>query len=205
MNFTRLLELIGDEPVFDSAVLLAGPVNPADLRRQLSRWTKAGRLIQLRRGVYTLAPPYQKIKPHPFLIANRLLPASYVSLQSALDYYGLIPDVVHGVTSVTTRRPHRWQTPLGSFIFHHIKPTWLHGYRRLEVSICLCREKALLDLAYLHPRADDPAFLQELRLQNLERLDLAQLRALADRSAKPKLRRFAERVAELEMETYELL
>jgi len=86
VNFTRLLELVGDEPVFDSAVLLAGPVNPADLRRQLSRWTKAGRLIQLRRGVYTFAPPYQKIKPHPFLVANRLLPASYVSLQSALDY-----------------------------------------------------------------------------------------------------------------------
>ena len=213
MNFTRLLELVGDEPVFDSAVLLAGPVNPADLRRQLSRWTKAGRLIQLRRGVYTLAPPYQKIKPHPFLIANRLLPASYVSLQSALDYYGLIPDVAHGVTSVTTRRPHRWQTPLGSFIFHHIKPAWLHGYRRLEVSpgqhaFVATPEKALLDLAYLHPRADDPAFLQELRLQNLERLDLAQLRALADWSAKPKLRRFAERVAALaqaETEAYETL
>jgi len=61
-------------------------LNPADLCRQLSRWTNAGRLIQLRRGVYTLAPPYQKIKPHLFLIANRLLPASYVSLQSALDY-----------------------------------------------------------------------------------------------------------------------
>jgi hypothetical protein len=139
VNFARLLELVGDEPVFDSAVLLAGPVNPADLRCQLSRWTKAGRLIQLRRGVYTLAPPYQKIKPHPFLIANRLLPASYVSLQSALDYYGLIPDVAHGVTSVTTKRPHRWQTPLGSFIFYHIKPTWLHAYRRLEVSVCLRR------------------------------------------------------------------
>jgi predicted transcriptional regulator of viral defense system len=210
VNFTRLLELIGDEPVFNSAVLLAGPVNPADLCRQLSRWTKAGRLIQLRRGVYTLAPPYQKIKPHPFLIANRLLPASYVSLQSALDYYGLIPDVAHGVTSVTTKRPHRWQTPLGSFIFHHIKPTWLHGYRRLEVSpgqyaFVATPEKALLDLAYLHPHADDPAFLQELRLQNLERLDLAQLRALADRSAKPKLRRFAERVAALETEAYETL
>jgi predicted transcriptional regulator of viral defense system len=125
VNFTRLLELVGDEPVFDSALLLAGPVNVPDLRRQLTRWTKAGRLIQLRRGVYALAPPYQKIKPHPFLIANRLLPASYVSLQSALDYYGLIPDVVHGVTSVTTRHPHRWQTPMCDFIFHHIKPAWL--------------------------------------------------------------------------------
>ena len=86
---------------------------------------------------------------------------------------------------------------LCSFIFHHIKPAWLHGYRRLEVSICLCHEKALLNLAYLHPRTDDPAFLQERRLQNLERLDLAQLRALADQSAKPKLRRFTKRVAEI--------
>ena len=63
MNFARLLELIGDEPVFDSAVLLAGPVNPADLRRQLSRWTKAGRrtavLCELLRGALTWAesPP----------------------------------------------------------------------------------------------------------------------------------------------------
>ena len=41
-------------------MLLAGLVNLADLRRQLSRWTKAGRLIQLRRGVYTLAPPTRR-------------------------------------------------------------------------------------------------------------------------------------------------
>jgi hypothetical protein len=63
VNFTRLLELIGDEPVFNSAVLLAGPVNPADLRRQLSRWTKAGCrtavLCELLRGALTWAesPP----------------------------------------------------------------------------------------------------------------------------------------------------
>jgi hypothetical protein len=66
-------------------VLIAGLVNPADLCRQLSRWTKANRLIQLRRAAYTLAPTYQKIKALPFLIANRLLPVSHVSLQSTLD------------------------------------------------------------------------------------------------------------------------
>ena len=205
MNFTRLLELVGDEPVFDSAVLLAGPVNPADLRRQLSRWTKAGRLIQLRRGVYTLAPPYQKIKPHPFLIANRLLPASYVSLQSALDY--LSPT---WRTASPASRPNariaggrRWAAS-SSTTSSPPGCTAIAGSKSAYAFVAT-PEKALLDLAYLHPHADDPAFLQELRLQNLERLDLAQLRALADRSAKPKLRRFAERVAELEMETYELL
>ena len=183
-------------------MLLAGPVNPADLRRQLSRWTKAGRLIQLRRGVYTLAPPYQKIKPHPFLIANRLLPASYVSLQSALDY--------SSPTWCTALRPNariaggrRWAAS-SSTTSSPPGCTAIAGSKSAYAFVAT-PEKALLDLAYLHPHADDPAFLQELRLQNLERLDLAQLRALADRSAKPKLRRFAERVAELEMETYELL
>jgi predicted transcriptional regulator of viral defense system len=202
VKFTRLLEIVGDEPAFDSALLLAGQVDPADVRRQLSRWTKAGRLHQLRRGLYALAFPYQKVKPHPFVVANRLMRSSYVSLQSALDYYGLIPDVVHAVTSVTTLRPHRWETQLGVFEFHHIKTEWFFGYRQVEISpgqraFVATPEKALLDLAYLHPGADDPAYLRELRLQNLERLNLEALQKLAEQSARPKLRRVAEQVAQL--------
>src|SRR6185369_8767235 len=105
MEFAKLLQIVGNEPVFETGLLLAGAVDPKDVRRQLSRWTKAGRLFQLRRGLYALAPPFQKIKPHPFVIANRLMPGSYVSNQSALAHYGLIPEYVPVVTSVTTARP----------------------------------------------------------------------------------------------------
>ncbi|MFL7809737.1 MAG: hypothetical protein AB8I80_13965 [Anaerolineae bacterium] len=115
MEFERLLEIVGDEPVFETGLLLAGDVNPANVRRQLSRWVKAGRLFQLRRGLYVLAPPYQKVKPHSFLLANRLKPSSDVSLQSALAFYGLIPEAVLEVTSVTTTRPAHWETALGSY------------------------------------------------------------------------------------------
>jgi len=115
MEFERLLEIVGDEPVFETGLLLAGDVNPANVRRQLSRWVKAGRLSQLRRGLYVLAPPFQKVKPHPFLLANRLKPSSDVSLQSALAFYGLIPEAVLEVTSVTTTRPAHWETALGSY------------------------------------------------------------------------------------------
>ena len=94
MKFTSLLDIVGDEPVFETGLLLAGAIDPGNVRRQLSRWTKAGHLYQLRRGLYALAPPFQKVKPHPFVVANRLMPASYVSLQSALRHYGLIPDIV---------------------------------------------------------------------------------------------------------------
>jgi len=119
MKFEALLQIVEDEPVFETGFLLAGDVDPADVRRQLSRWVKGGRLLQLRRGLYALAPPYRKVKPHPFLVANRLVPGSYVSLQSALAYHGLIPEHVPVTTSVTTGRPQRQESPLGSFVYHH--------------------------------------------------------------------------------------
>ncbi len=213
MEFTHLLEIVAEEPVFETGVLLAGEVDPADLRRQLSRWVRAGRLYRLRRGLYALAPPFQKTRPHPFLVANRMVRGSYVSLQAALSYYGLIPEVVPVVTSVTTARPGRWETPLGAYQFHHIKGELFFGYRLLETSpgqhaFLAVPEKALLDLAYLHPGGDSLAYLQELRLQQLERLNLDRLQQLAERAGKPKLRRVADRVLELarvEAEEYERL
>jgi predicted transcriptional regulator of viral defense system len=110
MNFARLLELVGEEPVFDTALLMAGDVDLEALRLQLSRWAKAGRIQQVRRSLYTLLSPFQKIRPHPFVIANRLLRPSYVSCQSALAYYGLIPEYVPVTTSITTSRTARWNT-----------------------------------------------------------------------------------------------
>ena len=94
MKWIDLLNLIGGEPVFTSALLRSGSVSDAKLRPQLSRWVKAGKIIQLRRGVYLLASPYRKIDPHPFLIANYLRTGSYVSLQSTLAGYGMIPEHV---------------------------------------------------------------------------------------------------------------
>ncbi len=122
MDFGTLIQIVGNEPVFETGLLLAGDVSPADVRRQLSRWTASGRLYQLRRGLYTLAPPYQKIKPHPFVVANHLVMGSYVSSQAALAYYGLIPEYTATVTSVTLARPARWNTPVGRFEFHHLNP-----------------------------------------------------------------------------------
>ncbi|GFP26642.1 hypothetical protein HKBW3S43_00353 [Candidatus Hakubella thermalkaliphila] len=212
MEFTRLVEIVGDEPVFEASLLLAGNVNPGDVRRQLSRWTAGGRLYQLRRGLYALAPPFQKVKPHPFLIANRMVRNSYVSCQSALAFYGLIPEYVPVITSVTTARPARWETPFGVFEFRHIKTDLLRGYRLSEVSagqqaFVATPEKALLDLVYLHPGGDSPEYLRELRLQNVERLNLDELQRQAD-LVSLKLRRAVKIVSELvraEVQEYETL
>ncbi|MBL7202421.1 MAG: hypothetical protein ISS56_19990 [Anaerolineae bacterium] len=202
MKWGELLEIVGDEPVFETGLLLSGPVDPADVRRQLSRWTAPGRLYQLRRGLYTLAPPYQKVKSHPFLVANRMVRGSYVSLQSALAYHSLIPEYVAVTTSVATARPGRWETPLGTYAFRHIKADLLYGYRLVHLgggqrTFVASPEKALLDLVYLQPEGDAPPYLRELRLQNLERLGLEELARLAERAHSPKLQRATAHIAEM--------
>jgi predicted transcriptional regulator of viral defense system len=202
MEFDHLLQIVGDEPVFETGLLLAGDVSAADVYRQLSRWTEAGRLYQLRRGLYALAPPYQKVRPHAFTIANRMVRGSYVTCQSALADYGFIPEAVLAVTSVTSGRAGRWSTPLGRFEYRRVRPGFLWGYRHLDLvkgqtAFVATPEKALLDLVHLQPGGDAPAFLRELRLQNLDKLDLDKLARQADRAASPKLKRAAAAIAEM--------
>jgi predicted transcriptional regulator of viral defense system len=200
MKWEGLLQTVGRDPVFHSSLLSAGGVNLTDLGRQLSRWVKSGNLIQLRRGVYALSERYQKIPPHPFLIANRMKRASYVSMQSALGYHGLIPEYVPSVISVTTGRPENLANSLGAYIFKHIKKTLFFGYKAFDLGdrqsvFIAVPEKALLDLLYLTPGSDSPDYLRELRLQNTEALNTEFLIDLAARMGSKKLIRASSRIA----------
>ncbi|MEJ2247653.1 MAG: hypothetical protein P8Y80_16495, partial [Acidobacteriota bacterium] len=188
------MELVTDEPVFSSALLLSGKISAQQVRLQLSRWVKDGRLIQLRRGLYALAQVWRKVEPHPFLIANRLQRGSYVSAQSALAFYGLIPEHVPVVTSVGPGRPETVRNILGAFQFNHLAHHLLFGYSQMEVAprqhaFVASPEKALLDLIHLTPGADSVKYLRGLRLQNPDALKIANMIELAQRSGKPKLMR----------------
>lgn len=211
MKWGEFLQIVADEPVFTTAILMAGNVSMGNVRHQLSRWVRAGKIVLLRRGLYALAKPYRKIDPHPFLMANAMKNASYVSLQSALAYYGLIPEYTPVVTSTTTGRPEHVETALGVFSFSHVKKVWFTGYSRVEVApgqsvFLACPEKSLLDLIYLTPQADRMEYLYELRLQNLDRLDMKVLTDMARSSGRPKLIRAAERIGSLtDEEEYEVV
>jgi hypothetical protein len=160
-----------------------------------------------------VAPPYRNFRAHPFEIANRLQPGSYVSLHSVLESNGLIPERVERVTSVGGQRPQIWETPLGTFETRHLKSEMLMGFERKPMgggreAYVAWPEKALLDLVYLEPGADELGALRALRLQNMESLNIERLHSLAERSRKPKLQRAAVRIAELareEAEAYEEL
>lgn len=201
MDFDTLLDLVGDDPVFRSSLLLAGDVDPKSIRLQLTRWVKSGRIHQLRRGLYSIAPPYRKTQPHPFLVANHLQRASYVSLQSALAYHGLIPETVNITTSVSTGRPERLETPLGIFEFRHLKTELLFGYQMADLggqsALVATPGKALLDLIYFQPGGDSIAYLHELRLQNTDRLDLELIKKQAQKFGGQKLQKAIQGISRL--------
>ena len=202
MKWQDLLVLIGSEPLFSSSFLMAGNRSRTDIQLQLSRWVKAGKLHQLKRGLYILAEPYRKVSPHPFLIANRIKNASYVSLQSALAWYNLIPEYVPVVTSVTTTRTDNFHSSEGSFLYRHIKKSLFTGYRRKELVdgqfVFLAQpEKALLDLIYLTPHSESLEYLRELRLQNMDMINTDLLMDLSIESGSPRLKLAANRLIQL--------
>ena len=213
MEFAELLRLVGDEPVFETSLLFAGEPNLQYLQRQLARWVRTGYIHQLRRELYALAPPYQKTRPHPFLAANRMVRASYVSGESALAFHGLIPDYVPTITSVTTQRPAHWTNEFGDFLFQHIKVDLFFGYVFMPLdgkqhAFIATPEKALLDLIYLRASADSPDYLAGLRLQHLDKLDLARLDQYIERVGSAKLARAAKHICALakdEARDYEVL
>lgn len=197
MTFEDLMHWVGDEPIFETSLLLVGQVDRASVRQQLVRWTQAGKILQLRRGLYTLARPWRKVDPHPFVVANKLSPGSYVSLQSALSHHGLIPEYVPVTTSVGPVRTRRWDTVLGSYLFRHVDERYVGGYEEVELADgqsawVATPEKALVDLVHLVAGADDEAYLRELRLEELDRLDLRAFRRWAEDLDRPKLRRASE-------------
>src|SRR5262245_14228498 len=71
---------------------------------QIKRALKNGILIRLTKGIYRRAKYLEKEKPHPFEIAHYIFWPSYISLESALSYHGLIPEAVYSTMCVTTKR-----------------------------------------------------------------------------------------------------
>jgi hypothetical protein len=147
-----------DRPLSASQIdrLLGG----SDARRygQVNRALKARELLKPRRGLYVLNPVYRKQPLHPFVLAQQLLPGSYVSAESALGFHGWIPESVHTVLSMTHggKSVTYEHAQLGKFEFRRM--TTNTGYflqsvarHELQQQAALIAEplRALLDLVYL--------------------------------------------------------
>lgn len=136
---------------------------------QIYFWTKKGYLEKIRRGVYKITD-YQ-IKDC-FILANFIYSPSYISLETALNYHGIIPDIPFEVTSVTVNKTKVFHTEnYGIFSYHHLKPDLFFGFdvirgEKSYIYNMATPEKALFDYLYLRAKKIDSVegFIEELRL-----------------------------------------
>lgn len=138
------------QDIFDYQQLIHAISDYAKPRTKIGQLIEQGVIIRIRKGLYTFSSAYRR---HPLcqeLIANLLYGPSYVSLEYALAYYGLIPERVSLITSVTIGRSRKYDTPIGHFSFQMI-PTKAYQVGMTQISTAHHRylvaepEKALMD------------------------------------------------------------
>jgi hypothetical protein len=130
MKFEALVKQTSVLEAFDLSLLVqAFDESREGIRVQLVRWMKAGRVIGLRRGMYALPDTYRHAPLAPARLANLLYRPSYLSGLWALGFYGLIPERVVWLTSVTTRVPRQFENPVGIFNYRHLKQSAFFGYQ----------------------------------------------------------------------------
>ena len=137
-------------------------------RNNLTRWVKKGYLIRLRQGYFAFSE-YKSKPDYPIYVANRIYAPSYISLHTALSFYGMIPEAVVQITSVTSLKTESFTNDFGEYSYKNVKENLMFGYelkpmadnRTIQFA---SPEKALLDLLYLYPFYDSEQELKELRL-----------------------------------------
>lgn len=154
MNYWEFKEKVKDLPYFETKELrlILGANFSNTILINLKNWIKKGYLIMPRRGLYLLAEMKDSIDVMVF--ATKIYLPSYVSLETALSFYGIIPEAVFTTTSVTTRKTKNFKTALGDFSYQKIKKEAFGGFetrRQDNVSFDLALpEKALVDFLYLN-------------------------------------------------------
>lgn len=176
MNYREFKKRIQDRPVFLAKDISLLKEDEQLLRNQIRRWQIKGFLIKLKRDIYLLNEADRKINPSNLFIANQIYAPSYVSLEYALNFYGLIPERVIDITSVTTRKTKQFNNASGVFVYKNLKEQCFSGFTKVKdeaglfIFIAL-PEKALVDFFYFNLpalRKDLFAvFKDSFRFQNL--------------------------------------
>lgn len=167
----NVLTTLQNIPVTSSVIASLYP-NIKAKNSKIAQLEKAGEIIRLRRNLFVVTPEESGVKLCTGLIANHLLAPSYVSMQTALRFYGLIPEAVYAIQSMTFKTAKSFLTPVGSFEYIHIsRETFPIGITQRKEGnaqyIIATPEKALCDLianlpgVNLRYRVDAMHFLED--------------------------------------------
>ncbi len=161
-------------------------------RVKLNHLLKIGALIRIKKGIYIFGKNFARRPFSSEVLANMIYGPSYVSLEWACQYYRLIPERVTTVTSITTQRSKRFQTPLGLFTYDHLSiqvfsiGVTLIKFSDQQQALIATKEKALTDLLVLRRGAFSSkkhfkeTLFEDLRIEeeDISKLDLDLLKAI---------------------------
>lgn len=150
MDISQIIGLHAEQPLPHQLLMswLKGYKRPND---KILGLKEKGILKSLKKGLYIAGPAISGTKPSTLLVANHLLGPSYVSVEAALSYYGLIPERVYETTSMTTKASRSFKTASGTFTYTRLPlPYYSFGLHTLHLSskqyaIVASPEKALCD------------------------------------------------------------
>ena len=194
--------------VFKEQLKDFGVLSIADIRKidpkfyspRLSEWQRKGYIKKLRRGYYMFSDMSLN-EEMLFLIANHLYAPSYVSLESALSYYGLIPEGVYSITSISSKKTARFRTPIADFTYRKVRSSLLFGYHLQKIRgrgyKIAEMEKAVLDYLYLNPNIANEADFYEWRFNGGEFLAKANISKLYEYAKEFRQKSFLERLEKL--------
>lgn len=136
----------------------------------LTRWQKKGYLEKFRNEYYHLTDHKITGNADLFFIANKIYHPSYISLYSALNWYGFIPEGVFEITSISTRKTKTFQTPQAVFSYKSIRKNLFFGYQLEKINNYWYKianpTKAILDFLYLYSSFNSADDFHELRINS---------------------------------------
>lgn len=180
------VEPIPAEAVFDYVALIEALSHYKSPRDRITRLIRTGRIIRLKKGLYCRPDALSAGIIHRGVIANLLYGPSYMSLQTALSAYGMIPEAVAHVTSITTGKAKRYDTPTGTYLYRAVRTDYywrgvrLAGDEPYSRYLCASPEKALADIVYLTPHLDTERAMETFLFDDLRMEDEAVSRLDAD-------------------------
>lgn len=194
MKFEELVHAVGTFVCFDLNTLRTLFPDHADSAPvQLYRWRRAGKVVELRRGIYALAEPYRKVPLHGPAVAGHIYHPSYLSLEWALSFHGLVPEKAGTFTSVTTRERRTFTNPLGRFTYRTVQPELFFGHSVRHIMGTEVRmatpEKALLDYWYLSTGEWTVSRMQAMRFDPSALENEDRLQSVVNSADRPRLRR----------------
>ncbi|MFR9547241.1 MAG: hypothetical protein SNJ29_16945 [Rikenellaceae bacterium] len=173
------LKNIGIIPV-DFSVLRSIFSHLASPRNKVALLEKSGQLVRLKRGLYVVSPTVSGVILSTELIANHIYGPSYVSMESALRFYGLIPESVYAVRSMTIKRSQNFENSIARFDYTQCGADYYSiGIQQVtkdnHTFLIATPEKALCDLIAYTPKLN-PRFINSMRtyLEEDLRLDMEQ-------------------------------